>query len=746
MGAAAVVGAVLMAAVLSGVAAPMADGKPGEWRVLAKTPATDFTPRGFAKFIPVPDLDLAVIWGPPAKSGKDWCALSYDLAANSWKPLLPAGKETWLTTPPMRSLGMRWGGPITLAQADGLLQPVPMCYFNQAVYVPAMKKVYFFVGGKHLTLDPRTGLWEELAPKPSPPHVLWSALCYDPTNDEVVLFGGGAQCDENRPGTWLMNARTGEWRPLEQPLTEQPPARCNAPLAYDSKHQLIALFGGDAQDRFLSDTWVYDCTRRRWRELKTNVRPYPRSAPALCYLEKEGVFLMGGAAADRSASSAGSDTWLLDAAAGTWTRVLGEFPSGVWNSAFYDAKRGQAVVYQTAAKDVSVWSWQPSLTPAPADTADAVHLAPDALVTRWHAPEWYTDGVEPTDPKAVEQVLASLKPNEWTRVDLPRYAAMRTWGSAAVDTDRQEVLYWGGGHCGYCGTDVNHFSLKTLRWTTSFLPEFPALPYNAFYGDESSFIFACRSLKGRPFVQHGRTSYAYDPVSKTVAFTQSPSMTPGRDWTYIYDPAKREFVDRFTQPFAGGYSVSGAVCTTRHGVCNYLTKGDHRSAEVGLFKLDVKARQWTNLSGGQATVPCVEHHRMIYDGKRDRLIVVSAEAPGPEKPAMWAWDLAAPAGARTDWVKLPMTGDVPRAFFREGDYLPRYDTILHLTDKDGLYACDLAAGNIWRKVNAPLPKDVTGGWNTTMVYVPGADVMVLISGPNMGRAPVWLMRYAPAKD
>jgi hypothetical protein len=348
--------------------------------------------------------------------------------------------------------------------------------------------------------------------------------------------------------------------------------------------------------------------------------------------------------------------------------------------------------------------------------------------------------VEPVDAQQVAQFLKGLKPNEWTRVEVPRPAPMRTWGSATVDTDRQEVVYWGGGHCGYCGTDVSHFSLRTLRWTSSYLPEFPALPYNGFYGDESSFVLPCRSLKGRPFVQHGRTSYAYDPVSKMVVFTQSISVGQGRGWTYVYDPVKREFVDRFRQPFVGGYSVSGAVLTTPHGVYNYLTPGDHRSPEVGLFKLDLKARAWTDLSGGKATVPCREHHRMVYDGKRDRLVIVGAEGGASgEKPAMFAWDLASGAG---DWAKLPMTGEVPSSFYRESVYIARYDRILNLC-KDGLFVCDLAAGNRWSKVSAAMPERATANPNTTMVYEPGADVLVLISGPNLGLAPVWLMRYVP---
>ena len=538
--------------------APTIQAEP--WRLVVRTPADEVRPHGFAKLIGIEELDKAMIWGSPAdKSDKDWCAIALDLGKGQWQPIVPAGKEGWLAARPKMRLGMRWGAGIALDSPDGLLQPVPMCYFNQAVWVPSMKKVLFFVGGKHLAFDPAAGTWEELKPKVAPPHVVWSAMCHDPVNDEVVLFGGGADCDENTPGTWLLDCKAATWRKLDQPLAEQPPARCNAPLAYDSKNKLIAVFGGNAQDHFLADTWVYDCVKRRWRELKTNVQPYPRNAPAMCFAAKAGLFVMGGAPAGKASRAIAEETWTLDAAAGTWTCIPGTFPAGTWNSAIYDAKRDRVLVYQTAASGKESAIWQLSLLEpirSVANLSASAATAPDKPVTLYHGPEWFTDGIEPADPKAAAEFLAGLKPNEWTPAKPPggKNGEMRTWGSANVDTDASEVLYWGGGHCGYCGTDVHHFSLKTLRWTGSFAPEFPPSPYNAFYGDESSFLIACRSFHGRPWVQHGRTSYAYDPTTKLVAFTQSISEAPTRGWTYIYDPAKRDFVDRFAQPFVAGWS------------------------------------------------------------------------------------------------------------------------------------------------------------------------------------------------
>lgn len=739
---------VVFAPAISGCAAPAqhASGESAEamsagWEVLSQVSGEEVAPRVFSKPVLASDFDKLVLWGAPAKkSGSDWDVVALDLTSNHWQPLTPLGKESWAGNRPRDPRPVRWGVPVTFESYQGVLLTRPRSYFNQAAYVPGMKKVLFFVGGKTFTFDPGRHVFEQLAIENSPPHVVWGALCYDAHNDEVMLFGGGAGCEENRPGTWLFSIRNQDWYKLDQPLTEQPPARCNAPLAYDSRNKLIAVFGGDAQSHYLADTWVYDCTRRRWQELKTNFKPHPRVAPALCYIEKEGVFLMGGEVPRRSPWEAttwewGEETWTLDAARGKWTRVAGKFPAGFWTSAVYDAKRKRAVLYQAAGrwpKETMVWTYEGDLTPvgkgAPAPRKPV-------LKRESRMPGWYTEELPPVDRKKAKQFLESLEANVWTFVDVAKPAPMRTWGSATIDTDRHQVIYWGGGHVGYCGTDVSHFSLVTLRWSSSFLPEFPPAPYS---GEESSFDLPCRAFSGRPWVQHGRVSYVYDPLSQKVVFTESPSTVPKRYWTYIYDPVEREFTSRFRQPFIGGWAVSGLAVSTPYGVYKYLTRNDHRSPQVGLFKLDLEGRKWSVEDAGKASVPAPERDRIVYDSKRDRLVLTSYKKGNRDLPAMYAWDFRGKTG---DWVELAMSGELPKAFYREGVYIAEHDRILNLTRGEGLYVCDLAEGNKWSRTEIELPIEVNP--NTAMVYDPGLDVLVLLHGSNRGPVKLWLMRYVP---
>ncbi len=731
------------------------------WKQIFSAPKGELGSRGYCKPVLLPNGQI-FLWGTSGK-GKDWTTGVFDVAERQWIPLPPKGNEQWVSDRPKMRYGMRWGSG-TLLDPDSK-QPVPVCHFNQASYVPTLKKILYVVGNRTMLFDLEKNDWEHLELETTPPLVLWSALCYDPVNDEVLLFGGSADDDAARPGTWLFSAKKMEWRKLEQPISEQPPPRSNAPLAYDSKNRLIVVFGGDAQDRYLSDTWAYDCVKREWRELMTNVRPFPRDVPVLCFLEKHVVFMMAGRVPGVPGppsqhhrprpGDGGQEVWILDAAKAEWRMVGGGFPGGHWTSAVYDPHSDRVVLHRATSRyeshsQLEFYEWRPDLPSA------GQGLTHDGQpIHKYNPPDWYTKGtgrgkpLTPADPRAGEKLIDGLEANQWVPVETPRPAYARTWGSIAYDPDRQEALLWGGGHCGYCGTDVNHFSLRTLRWETSFPPEFPPSPYSGFYGDESSFLISSRTYKGRPWVQHGRVSYAYDPITKLVAFTQTISRTPTRGFTYIYDPGKRDFVDVFPQPFIPGWAVSGLCVSTPHGIYNYLTHGDHRSEQVGLFKLDIRGRKWTNLTGGEARVPGAERHRLVYDSKRDRLILVTGYKRGresPEQPAMFAWDL----GSETnDWIELPMSGEIPPHFYRECVYLPKYDCLLNMPrtgreEKGIIYQCDLAQRNRWWKTGVQLPTGVGPG--TGLVHDAKLDVLVLTQSPTQGPCRVWIMRYVPPSD
>jgi hypothetical protein len=44
------------------------------------------------------------------------------------------------------------------------------------------------------------------------------------------------------------------------------------------------------------------------------------------------------------------------------------------------------------------------------------------------------------------------------------------WGSMAFDSNRGDLIFWGGGHKNYCGNEVYRFRLSTLSWERASLP------------------------------------------------------------------------------------------------------------------------------------------------------------------------------------------------------------------------------------------------------------------------------------
>jgi hypothetical protein len=44
------------------------------------------------------------------------------------------------------------------------------------------------------------------------------------------------------------------------------------------------------------------------------------------------------------------------------------------------------------------------------------------------------------------------------------------WGSMAWDSNRDQLIFWGGGHANYSGNEVYRFDTKTLRWERASLP------------------------------------------------------------------------------------------------------------------------------------------------------------------------------------------------------------------------------------------------------------------------------------
>jgi Galactose oxidase, central domain len=387
----------------------------------------------------------------------------------------------------------------------------------------------------------------------------------------------------------------------------QPQARCFTSLVYDKKNKSAVLFGGNRLDTALGDTWMLDSKANRWIRVETQASPPAQQGHAMCYLPGAKVVFL--------ASRSGN--WVFDLAKKEWTPVAGAIP----------AFRGHRTLSINAISEddivVGVLDriYNSRITYAyklPSPIAPVKHkptpVASGVPQSKTHkySRKWYDDLPAPK-PDVFAATLKSLPENKWTPIQTEKEARARTWGSCTYDSKRRELIYWGGGHSGNINNNVDHFSMRTGRWSRNRDSSFKPAP----------FLRKVRCPNGRtyynePWLMHARKTYAYDTISGMVIMTQISGYTPLYvHYTWIYDPRSGEW-DQFKPvekvPAAGH---SGQVVGTPHGFM-FLVGGQ-------LWHLDVKDRKWSKLGKKQnrKQMPDRERDSIVYDSKRDRLIFMA---------------------------------------------------------------------------------------------------------------------------
>lgn len=426
-----------------------------------------------------------------------------------------------------------------------------------------------------------------------------------------------------------------------------PCARRNSPLAFDPATQRFVLFGGDHQDYVLNDTWTLDLARGRWQRMTPERAPSPRAGHALISLPGGRLALYEGYTQATSTDYGAMpwsmispvQLWLYDVAAnrwdlaGAWTppekkddgesfAPVAYFYGGEANNRFAgpalaadDAGRLVLAGTDTLKTHWQRWkrpatTWTLELDPANVDAAETARVgaAPNQRLYRpsLFRAEFCESEKSPTDPQ-----LAQLPANQWVRLPAaPCNPAAgcrgRDWSTSVWDSDRDQILLWGGGHCVRSSSTVLHYSPTAGRIVEGF-------DADESYGSNSpadGTLAHDSSILGRPWVAvHNYKHYAYDPKCKLLVSARG----------YVYDPTRMDWLrqEKLELPFHFGWG-STAVASTPHGTVAWSRK--LKGEDAGLWIFD-RERGWVDLEPqGKLVVPWCDTHGMVYDSARDRLI------------------------------------------------------------------------------------------------------------------------------
>jgi len=732
----------------------------------------------YAKLVWAESVGRLYLWGTGGKKPARNVYLRYELesfdpAARRWRAAFPAarrGRWTQREYPPFRIWGQ--SGPDGLKYHEGprlqcvggfnytnrvrwwdfggVKRPSPVLTFNMACWDSRRKRIVYFSDGQTFALDPATDTWTDLKPGKSPTTcatVAWASMCYDPAADNVLLFGGGmATNPAGGAPTWLYDCRANRWR--RPGLDVEPPLRCNAPIVYDPAGKVMVMFGGYDQSAALNDTWIWHGDEGRWEHRRPPLAPPPMYAPAAAVVPGgEAVLVCGNDGRTvrlnhQVSSSAVKQTWVYDVAANRWTPVHdGPKLSGCrWLTAA--SSKAHGVVFMAAfGPERRTYAFRYDAKAAPAKLGGA---PPDRVAWKYPEQKLSLEQAPPPDRAAVAKRLASLPANTFVDAAAPGLLISKTWSSAVMDSDRGEVLYIGGGHCGYSGNDFARYRIADNRWGLDFPPRFPP-----FLEGTNAGLFGW-SYGLMPFSQHTYLWYCYDPASKTVLYLARQSLRdgvtvrltddPGDTFVYsekkhgqaswVYDPAARKMRrPSFGRPFGNPWHLS--LVGTPNGV--YAASGRklyHAKVDRAAGRVDWTLIDPTFPKPREKIKYHYEFQPLLHDTRRDRLIQLKGDASRVDV-------YARPRLPGGKWRQLETAGAA--SIGREAVYVASQDTVLWLDD-GRLFAFDCAAGRLG-ELDVSLPEG-RYGHECAFVHAAGLDVCVgLIPSRFSGPMQTMLFRF-----
>ena len=765
--------------------------QPGKWTELR----TDFTgarPGSAIRY--APQARAFFLWGymnadpnllqeNPLMMIPEYDMVALDPDDGRWRSHLPAHMESeWSKRLPLAYVPRTYSGITTgsertmmrgmTEEEEAVPRPDLNIVFDQVTYNSTANCLFYFTGGLTATYDIARRRWSDLAPANSPPPVLGGSLAYDPLRDEIILFGGGHVAERTPDGrvrgytgTWVYRVKHNDWQ--EMSLEDQPPPRMNSRMVCDTRNDQLVLFGGDGQSQYLADTWILDLKTRRWRQSGAPGGPPPRAGHFTVYDPESGWIIIGGGYNRMDLT----DMWAYDLATDRWKRLEGEVPTGFYLSADIAPDR-RLIVLVTSTRTPGDQTACNILYPVRTTYGyriDGEIVARAESRTRSHEPMSKREkSVEPAGLPERKDPDSSLLINRWVKLDQGgRAAPTRTWGSATFDTRRGEILYWGGGHCGYEGNDVDAFNMALKAWHNGPSPEYPERLWN--HGVRLAGV----TFQGGPWTDHGRRIYAYDPVQQKLIMVRPIRLTTGSEpeWLRSFPGKMRAAADALvfppssyvkyatwaSSPDTTGWELVGpapagldTLVSTPLGVVGVTVDWPARLNDAG-YLLPWNPSQpptdnaihlfrgsaWERVDKGQPSPQNLyEMTSLAFDSKRSRVIL---HGGGAKRDELWTFDMKTAKWKKLEPAVLAPKGASPPDCMREAVYIPNEDVFLTIGATSWAYKVN---DNVWEKIDIPAPAGISGQ-NRAMVYDPQRDLALLILGENgdSGTATVYALRF-----
>ncbi|HYE04727.1 MAG TPA: kelch repeat-containing protein [Planctomycetota bacterium] len=302
---------------------------------------------GFDRLVYAPaPVKKAVILGNYHELGSEpnEALIAYDLEANRWDVLdmgslvhgehMPEGGHgtgAFAYDPHLRQF-LYWGTQSGSNQAENnyhtwWFDPIgqvgrhkqtpfgPGAHKAVVSYYDVGRRRWVFLADGTFAYDPVANAWTDLRPSGTPPtRGYFSAMTYRDRDGRGYHFGGAGATDASND-LHVFDLAANAWSRLE-PTGSRPEPRSRTSLAYDSRNDVLLVYGGMRADgTMLGDTWIFSPTANRWTEMRPARTPtvdgISPSWERVAYDPDHNVFIFANAAPGGFAAGGGYlQTWL----------------------------------------------------------------------------------------------------------------------------------------------------------------------------------------------------------------------------------------------------------------------------------------------------------------------------------------------------------------------------------------------------------------------------------------------------
>jgi galactose oxidase-like protein len=202
--------------------------------------------------------------------------------------------------------------------------------YSCIIFVPELNRLYMWGGanssisnnwlGDTWVYDFTTKKWHDATGTTHPYNVLEQTMTYDPNVHRLVQFGGASTGYGSGDHAWLFDVTTELWEQVNTAST--PPARMSQSMVFDPMRRVSYMFGGGTiYPNPGNEMWVFDASQRIWQQI-TPATPPPsvRRFACMAYDSKHDVVLLWGGV--QSSTALLNDTWLYQPSTRTWTQLF----------------------------------------------------------------------------------------------------------------------------------------------------------------------------------------------------------------------------------------------------------------------------------------------------------------------------------------------------------------------------------------------------------------------------------------